>query len=187
MVENYKFSKQNFKDALDDELLELYPLILSCLGCDNGEDAEEVLKSKPTLPVIRELKQKHGTEVRRAQDEEYWVKKWIETYTKTFNENVCVDDVRFLNEVDAIKRFGGIIVRIERTDECGESSHVSETALDDYEADFNIVADPGDMVMIQMSLDKIIEIENDIGNREEDSDHSGANVEYLKEASKEGR
>ena len=178
LVHDYKFSKQNFKDALDLELLELYPKVLLHLMAEGEKwTPEEVLQFKPTFPAIRELKQKHGTEVRRGHDVDYWQKKWIERYTKTFNDNVCADDVRFFNEVEAIKRFGGIIVRIERTDIKDTGDHESETALDEYEADYTISADKGDWITIHMALEDIIE-KHDTGTREEDSNNSGAYAEY---------
>ena len=188
LVENYEFSKHNFKDALDNELFELYPNVLDRLAAfsEHSKTAEELISEKPTPLYIRELKQKHGTEVRRSQDEGYWVKKWIETYLQTFNGNVCVDDVRFMNEVDTIKRFRGIIVRIERTDEQEESQHVSETELDGFEADYTITADPGDLMTIQMALEDIVVKRDDIGSREEDGDDSSSYAEYAEEAGTEG-
>lgn len=180
LVENYQFSKHNFKDGLNAELHELYPKLLDHFRKYHGWTEEtDILSVKPAPPETRELQQRHGTEVRRGGNREYWVKKWIEKYTKTFNENVCVDDVRFFNEVEAIKRFGGIIVRIERSDVTDTGEHQSEIELEDYEADFTITADPGDVVMIQMALEKIIE------NGEEDSDNSSAYAEYAEGASEE--
>lgn len=182
LVENYGYLKSNFKDALDSELVELYPQIIQRL---TGLPPEEGINQKPTCPEMRELKQNHGTNVQRANDEDYWVKRWIETYTKTFNKNVCVDDVRFINEVDVIKRFGGIIVRINRTDITDTGDHPSETALDDFEADVTIDADPGDLMWVFMSLDKLIE--DDITDGETDSNDSGAYDEYVEGLGEEGR
>jgi len=136
LVENYKFKKLNFKDALDNELVELFPQVIERL---TGLPAEEGIQQKPTCDEMRELKQKFGTDVRRAQTEDYWVHQWINSYQNMFSENVCVDDVRFLNEVEAIKRFGGLIVRLERSDITDTGDHPSEVALDDYEADMTIV------------------------------------------------
>lgn len=167
LVQNYGFVKHNFKDALDKELVALYPNIITTL---TGLPPEEGVMHKPTSPAMRELKQRHGTDIRRGQDEDYWVGKWCNHYSGfTKNANVCVDDVRFLNEVEAIKRFGGVIVRIKRTDITDTGDHPSETALDSYEADYTITADKGDHLMVYMSLENIIE--ND--SREEDSDDSG--------------
>jgi hypothetical protein len=183
LVESYDFTKHNFKDALDRELVRLYPTVISRLSND-WPDVQMALKVKPTPDAIRELKQVHGTEVRRGQDPDYWVNKWINYYMGFTSEaNICVDDVRFHNEVDAIKRFGGVIVRVERTDVTDTGTHESETALDDYEADFTIKADKGDIAMIQMSLENIIE-KHDTGNGEEDSDNSRAYAELTEAVAK---
>ena len=49
-------------------------------------------------------------------------------------ENSIITDVRFLNEANAIKERGGILIKIER-DNGTESTHISETALDSYDID----------------------------------------------------
>ena len=168
-VENYNFRKINFKDALDAELVELYPKALLSLAYHNNiPQIDEFMQHKPTPDDLRELKQKHGSDIRRAQDIDYWVKRWLDTYTRGGFKNTVVDDVRFLNEVDVIKRMGGIIVRIERDDITDTGTHISETALDDYEADIVIKAEKGDIMMLQMSLDNIIE--DDIGGEKNSND-----------------
>lgn len=185
LVENYKFTKHNFKDALDEELRDLYPEMLAHFHMSMGiPGATDILSHKPTPTVIRELKQKHGTDVRRGTDPDYWVKKWVHKYQNMFSDNVCVDDVRFYNEVDVVKRFGGLLIRLVRSDETAGGGHESETALDDYEADYTIIADPGDLNMVFMSLEQIIE--DDIRDREKDSDSSGADAEYTEVFVKEG-
>ena len=95
-----------------------------------------------------------------------------------------VVDVRFPNEVDVIKRMGGIIVRIERDDVTDTGTHESETALDNFEADYTIRAEKGDFGLLHMSLDSILENKDDIGNREEDSDGSSAYAEYVEAEAK---
>lgn len=55
--------------------------------------------------------------------------------------NWIITDVRFPNEVKAIKDKGGIIIRINRYDITGQGKlnpHTSETALDDAEFDYTI-------------------------------------------------
>jgi hypothetical protein len=182
-VDSYGFTKHNFKDALDKELAMLYPTVISKLSND-WPDVEMALKVKPTPDAIRELKQKHGTDVRRAQDQQYWVKKWMDYYMGfTSDARICADDVRFLNEVEAIKNMGGIIVRIKRDDVVDTGTHaggahISETELDNYEADVTVVAEQGDFSMLHRSLDSIIENDNDYRNGKEDGDDRGAYDEY---------
>jgi hypothetical protein len=80
----------------------------------------------------RTLLQYWGTEYRRAQDELYWVKKCM-TQRKDGVINI-ITDVRFPNEVQAVKDAGGLVVRIERGNRSKVSNqeHPSETALDGY-------------------------------------------------------
>jgi len=50
--------------------------------------------------------------------------------------NWIVTDCRFPNEADAIKNYGGIVVRIKRANTKPINGHISEIALDDYDFDY---------------------------------------------------
>ena len=185
LVDSYQFTKHNFKDGLNAELRELYPDILDHFRrCYGWTEETDILSVKPAPKETRQLQQKHGTEVRRGQDKDYWVKKWIHKYQNMFSDNVVVDDVRFFNEVEAIKNMGGIVVRVERDDIKDTGDHASETELDGYEADFTIKAEKGDHMFLFMSLEKIIE--DDTRTREEDSNNSSAYTEYSEGEATEG-
>jgi hypothetical protein len=56
---------------------------------------------------------------------------------------VVVTDVRYPNEADAIRDAGGILVRIVRPGVDDGDTHASETALDDYDADLELINDGG--------------------------------------------
>jgi hypothetical protein len=57
-------------------------------------------------------------------------------------ERVIITDVRFLNEVEGIKKRKGIVVRVVRPSKISTSTHPSETALNDYnDWDYVIVND----------------------------------------------
>lgn len=85
-----------------------------------------------------------GTEFRRAQDPDYWVKKGtevIEAFRRIHpNGVVVVPDVRFFNEVGAIQKMGGELLRVSRINKDGtpyvdpsrDANHSSETELDAY-------------------------------------------------------
>ena len=66
----------------------------------------------------------------------------------------CITDVRFLNEVKAIKKKDGIVIRINR-ESAYNSTHSSETALDDYE-DFDYTIDNNNC--IDCLIEKVKEI-----------------------------
>lgn len=62
----------------------------------------------------RALLQFLGTEYFRSIDEDYWVKKFIETACSYLQSGISVvtDDCRFLNEKLAVKREGGYLIYI---------------------------------------------------------------------------
>ena len=66
----------------------------------------------------------------------------------------CITDVRFPNEVKAIKKKDGIVIRINR-ESAYNNTHSSETALDDYE-DFDYTIDNNNC--IDCLIEKVKEI-----------------------------
>lgn len=93
---------------------------------------------------VREFLQTLGTNALRDQLHE---DVWINALFSDFNgsDTWLITDVRFPNEAEAIKKKGGIVIRVDRglsTDE-----HPSETALDDYEFDY-IIPNKGDKTQL---------------------------------------
>jgi hypothetical protein len=84
----------------------------------------------------REILQLLGTEAgREIIHPNIWVNALFSEYTKS--SNWIITDVRFPNEIKAIKDKGGIVIRVERDDllrlgYLDKNAHKSETALDDY-------------------------------------------------------
>lgn len=76
----------------------------------------------------------------RYHDTDYWVKRI--GLDKVYDYSI--DDVRFKNEAEHIKKMGGIIIRIERYTKqnpyynSAMANDISETDLDDYEFDYRI-------------------------------------------------
>ena len=88
--------------------------------------------SGKTAVTTRLLLQWWGTEYRRSQDPDYWTKAWkdkIETIDLN-HTHVLVDDVRFVNEYNAIKKQKGLLVKILRPGFGGANNHSSESSLD---------------------------------------------------------
>lgn len=90
-----------------------------------------------------------GADVRRKQDENYWINKLIQMIVALLNEgrSVCVSDVRFVNEADSIIALNGKIIRVEVPEDVRlerirerdnmtptkkELEHYSEIILDNY-------------------------------------------------------
>lgn len=77
---------------------------------------------------------------------------WYEEKIKNDPEiNVVVDDVRFENENECIKKFGGIIIKIERSSSDGQDMHPSETELNNLPYDF-LIENNGTKEELHMTL-----------------------------------
>ena len=79
--------------------------------------------------TVRELLQGIGQGLRDAIDPNLWVK-ILFANTEGWT-NYIIADVRYPNEIKAIKERNGILLRIDRKG-AGAGNHSSETALDDY-------------------------------------------------------
>ncbi len=96
-----------------------------------------------------------GTEYRRAQDPDYWVKQWKAAISPKANI-VIATDMRFLNEADTIKSAGGYTIQVNRknvdgtpfVDPSRDPLHASEIQLDSYNYDYQITVKTGDLVLL---------------------------------------
>jgi adenylate kinase family enzyme len=136
----------NFKDALIAEVAQNFPTLLTEIA--KVTDSKDLFTEKP--PLMRALLQEYGTEVRRCDNPNYWVDKWLATAGEY--PNVVVDDVRFLNEAKAVKDMGGTIVRIVRNDIVSTDSHSSETEMEQILVDHTIVVNKGDFEGLYRAL-----------------------------------
>ena len=146
------YTKINFKDALIKEMRERLPNVLAELSKTYQMSIDNLFEQKP--PIMRALLQNYGTEVRRKDNENYWVDKWKSLVTP----QTVVDDVRFLNEADVVKEKGGIIIRIVLLGQEHTDTHISEIEMDSIEPDYTVTAQKGDFDTLYSELDKIYEI-----------------------------
>ena len=109
--------------------------------------------------TYREFLQKLGTEaMREGLHKDVWVnalfadyrgvvKEWDELGNDTIIEypSWCVTDMRFPNEMKAVKERKGVTIRVVRPDmnslQSMTPAHTSETALDDADFDYEIIND----------------------------------------------
>ena len=87
--------------------------------------------------TVRELLQGIGQGLRDAIDPNLWVK-ILFANTEGWT-NYIIADVRYPNEIKAIKERNGVLIRIDRKG-AGAGNHSSETALDDYK-EWDLVID----------------------------------------------
>ena len=89
-----------------------------------------------------------GTELfRKNLDQDFWVKVGAVRIKDLLSQghNVVVTDCRFPNEMDMIRKLGGVTVRVSRIGQVCTDTHASETSLDGYEFDEYIQAVSGDL------------------------------------------
>lgn len=154
LQDEYGFKRLNFKDALIDELLEKFPTLLEKIADTYQMNVKELFTIKP--PLMRALMQEFGTDVRRADNPDYWVEKWSIAAAKE-GGNIVVDDVRFFNELAALGDNGGVLIRITRPDVTSGGEHQSETEQEKFIEDFTIDGVPGSHKEIYHQLDVIIQ------------------------------
>lgn len=122
-----------------------------------GLVADPIAHSRGRWESARTLLQYYGTEVRRAQDPDYWVKRTIGSAVALIADghDVFITDARFPNEVSWAQAAGFFVIRVEVDDatqtarllargDAGKQlearNHHSETALDGYTG-FDLVVD----------------------------------------------
>lgn len=110
-----------------------------------------------------EMLQWWGTNYRRAQDPDYWIKKLDEKLCSLDNsiEYVLIPDTRFKNEYKYIKNNGGLYVKVIATvngeqyiDPSRPANHQSEIDLDNIEPDYIIQAEKGNLEELNSAIEK---------------------------------
>jgi hypothetical protein len=128
------FTRVAFADALRDVLYDMNPSV-EYMGTEDFMPLASYVdhygwQEAKARTEARELLQSLGVAVRTHIGEDAWVRAALR---KTVEPgNYVFTDVRFPNEANAIKSFGGVIVRIERAGIGPVNGHESETAMDGY-------------------------------------------------------
>lgn len=95
---------------------------------------------------FRLILQGWGTEFRRQiHGDKYWVHRMersihrIQAASKDSRILICITDVRFENEAEMVKRFGGKVARVVRAGAAAEAdNHISETQMNRYDFDLMV-------------------------------------------------
>jgi len=88
----------------------------------------------------REIMQSYG-QFFRTIHYDFWVEYLFKVIKEKEYNNVIITDVRHINEADAVKKHGGIVIRVIRDVDSNihGKDHISETALDDYNFDWTVI------------------------------------------------
>ena len=114
-------------------------------------DPKPAVSSQAPYGKHPKLLQWWGTEYRRTQDPDYWVKKLVVRIKNESPDVALITDTRFVNEAQAIKDLGGYNLNVSRLNADGTpfvapdrpADHPSETSLDNWNWDLKIVNSDG--------------------------------------------
>ena len=167
LVETHGFTKFSFSDALYREVSEAFDLPiedllrretkevphwkLTAVQCSDVDFARIMMDAASALGADqswlhefspRWVLQRWGTDYRRAQDPEYWIKKtalWVQAWLDVTKDDgvqhggLVNTSVRFPNERAFIEKLNGLVWHVRRKDTAGTASqqdYVSEKGLD---------------------------------------------------------
>ncbi|HVH53398.1 MAG TPA: hypothetical protein VNA32_04620 [Actinomycetota bacterium] len=126
LVRDHGFTKMSFADPIKRMVRALNPIIgYDVYECDCGDPEEreieeirlsdatkfgfagDTIKYSPWAEEVRELWQRFGTDVIRAEDPDFWVNAALKDMAKVEGERIVFDDVRFPNEAKMIHDLNG--------------------------------------------------------------------------------
>jgi hypothetical protein len=137
LVEKYGFTRLAFADPMREALLRLNPKV-TVSGVQGVYLASVVNKLgwdaiKDLSPEVRELLQRMGTEVGREMfGEHFWID-YLMNKAIDAKTDVVISDVRYLNEIEAIRLWNGQVWRVNRPNVGPANSHSSEQEVDLYQ------------------------------------------------------
>jgi hypothetical protein len=102
----------------------------SAIGWDGNKDAKG-----------RKLLQAVGT-AGREYDPDIWIKHWMQAVSRCQEGDVVIcDDLRYLNEAEAVLLLNGIIISVDRPDNPVKDDHASEREWHQIRADIKLIND----------------------------------------------
>lgn len=130
---------------------------------------EEVFVTKP--PHVRKLLQEEATERgRMVYGEDIWTEtanEWLRVFSEDWGiTKFVIPDIRFVNEINAVHKLGGKVIRVEAPKRVAKNgltpearNHISETGLDNFTGfDGVIFNDPEHKETVVKQLNTILDI-----------------------------
>lgn len=142
----YRYEQISFGGKIKETVMDLFDLKYNQVY-GTPEEKEAIDPNWGVSP--RFIMQRFGTEVARSIHPDIWVRTSMNKIRATWdninpNQNFVFDDVRFLNEAEAIIAEGGVIIRVSRPFGPNfEDNHPSESPLPLEVTDYSIINDSG--------------------------------------------
>jgi hypothetical protein len=131
-----RWGRCSFADEVKVEASRKFGFPLTLAYSESGKEVK-IPTGKWGTCTIREILQRYGTDMVRAEDPDHWVKKFGHVFAEreAGGQLTVVDDVRFPNEADWVLENGGYLVYLIPFGGWASgprAGHISETALDEY-------------------------------------------------------
>lgn len=158
------FKRIGFADALKDLAFKVDPLITSStarvnVGVGHGRLAWTVQglgwdDAKRTYPEVRQFLQRLGHGARETFGEEFWtdIVKTQALSRQTAGLHTVISDVRYRNEADLVKEWGGMAIKIVRPGKGFGDSHITENDLVDYDGWDLVIENNGSIVELEQQV-----------------------------------
>lgn len=131
LVDHHGFTRTRFAEPLK-AMLRVMGLTAEQVDGAEKEAPADLLEGATPRYAMQTL----GTEWGRVLiGPDLWVKAWTQLVGSIIGP-VVVDDVRFENEVEMIRRLGGTVVRIDRPGTWGGDAHISEAGIGSLDVDW---------------------------------------------------
>lgn len=156
LVARHGFTRLAFADELRKEVAEEYGVPIALLTDRSIKEVPcELLGGRSPRDVMRE----HGAWRRDVFGEDYWINKVaaIVHAGDKGSDRFVISDVRLPNEYDWIASEAGLLVRVVRPAQPLMASHsdFTETALDDFSADVELVNRENELEQLFAELDGV--------------------------------
>ena len=151
LIQYHGFTRISFADPLKNMLLS-FGLTREQLWGDEKETALEILGGQTPRHAMQTLGTEWG---RNLIYDEIWLNAWERAFNKCTSP-VVVDDLRFINEGEVIKKLGGKILLIERPEVESKDLHQSEVEISKIPYDYKIIND-GSSMELRAKISELME------------------------------
>jgi len=144
LVKKYKFVRYSFADPIKYGCKEMFGFSDEQLWGNLKEVTDEHWGITP-----RKVLQIMGTEIAqfvfptrmpelKKIGRYFWIHRFLKWHKENENKNIVIPDVRFMHEVQALRRLESKIIKVVRSSVVSQDTHLSETELDGFK-DFDTV------------------------------------------------
>jgi dephospho-CoA kinase len=132
LIKNYDFKEYALALPIKELSKQLFLFDQNQLYGNQKEIIDEKWNVTP-----RHVFQKCGYFLRTEFGKDFFIKKFKLWYTENKHKNIVVSDIRFPNELKAIKELGGIVIKINRF-KTNQDMDISEQHILSLKSDFEI-------------------------------------------------